>query len=102
MAQGTETPLNSKNSTCRRINTNTKERDNGDEEEKGQEEDEVNDASAGLVLGQRRHLRFSRGADTVLRGTAGPKSGRFHFCGKGSFLRAEICGRAQVQPLSFI
>jgi hypothetical protein len=33
-------------------------------------------------LGQRRHLRFSRGADTVLRGTAGPKSGRFHFCGQ--------------------
>jgi hypothetical protein len=38
----------------------------------------------------------------VLRGTAGPKSGRFHFCGKGSFLRAEICGRAEVRPLSFI
>src|ERR1700684_95217 len=81
MAQGTETPLNSKNSTCRRINTNTKEADNGQEESK-EEEDEVNDASASLVLGQRRHLRFSRGAETVLRGTAAPKSGRFHFCGQ--------------------
>jgi hypothetical protein len=43
--------------------SHTKETSHGrEEEEKGEDEDEVNDMSASLVLGPRRQLQFSRGA----------------------------------------
>ena len=49
-----------------------------DEEEEGQEEVEVNDMRASLVLGQRRQLRISRDFDLAKRPDQG--SAAFVFC----------------------
>jgi hypothetical protein len=57
-----------------------KETHNGREEEESEEEVEVNDVCAGLVLGQRRQLWISRGALMV----------------------ASSSGRTLVRPLSFL
>jgi hypothetical protein len=56
---GTETNPRLELNPAGSSSSNTKEESHG-KEEKGEEEVEVNDRSASLVLGQRRQLRISR------------------------------------------